>query len=34
MPVPYNDLDNLLEKKMIQAVAKSPTDPTKYYVLL
>ncbi|RJP59047.1 MAG: Fic family protein [Candidatus Auribacter fodinae] len=28
------DLDDLLEKKVIKAVAKSPTDPTKYYVLL
>lgn len=28
------DLDNLLEKKVIKAVAKSPTDPTKHYVLL
>ncbi|MBN2031024.1 Fic family protein [bacterium] len=28
------DLDDLLEKKVIKAVAKSPTDPTKHYVLL
>lgn len=28
------DLDNLLEKKVIKSVAKSPTDPTKHYVLL
>jgi len=28
------DLDDLLEKKVIKAVAKSPTDPTKHYILL
>lgn len=28
------DLDDLLEKKVIKAVAKSLTDPTKHYVLL
>ena len=28
------DLDNLLKKKVIKVVAKSPTDPTKHYVLL
>lgn len=28
------DLDDLLGKKVIKAVAKSPTDPTKHYVLL
>ncbi|MBA7577875.1 hypothetical protein ES708_19730 [subsurface metagenome] len=28
------DLEDLLKKKIIKAVAKSPNDPTKYYVLL
>lgn len=28
------DLDNLLQKKAIKAVAQNPTDPTKHYVLL
>ena len=28
------DLDNLVEKKVVKSVAKSPTDPTKHYVLL
>ena len=28
------DLNNLLEKEVIKAVAKSQTDPTKHYVLL
>src|SRR3989338_7748693 len=28
------DLEELVEKKVIKVVAKSPTDPTKHYVLL
>lgn len=28
------DLDSLVEKKVIKAVAQNPTDPTKHYVLL
>lgn len=28
------DLEELAEKKIVKIVAKSPTDPTKYYVLL
>ncbi len=28
------DLDSLVEKKIIKAVAQSPTDPTKHYILL
>jgi Fic family protein len=28
------DLEELVEKKVIKAVAKSPTDPTRHYVLL
>lgn len=28
------DLDDLLDKKIIKAIAKSLTDPTKYFILL
>jgi len=28
------DLDDLVKKKIIKAIAKSSTDPTKHYVLL
>jgi hypothetical protein len=28
------DLEDLVKKKIIKAVAKSPTDPTKHYILL
>ncbi len=28
------DLDDLVEKKIIKAIAKNPTDPTKHFVLL
>lgn len=28
------DLDDLVKREIVKAVAKSPTDPTKYYVLL
>jgi len=28
------DLEELVEKKIVKIVAKSPTDPTKHYVLL
>ncbi|MCD4669481.1 MAG: Fic family protein [Actinomycetia bacterium] len=28
------DLDDLLDKKIIKAIAKNPTDPTKHFVLL
>ena len=28
------DLEELIEKKVVKVVAKSPTDPTKHYVLL
>ena len=28
------DLEELVEKKIVKGVAKSPTDPTKHYVLL
>jgi DeoR/GlpR family transcriptional regulator of sugar metabolism len=28
------DLEELVDKKVVKVVAKSPTDPTKHYVLL
>ena len=28
------DLEELVEKKVMKVVGKSPTDPTKHYVLL
>jgi DeoR/GlpR family transcriptional regulator of sugar metabolism len=28
------DLEELVEKNVIKVVAKSPTDPTKHYILL